>query len=249
MGIKIFLAIVIFCSLVSQNIFSKSNFNFDPKLKFNSAGDYSKLLKERDYKRAVKHHKKITNSLFGASVDFQLGYGTTSGNGETVNSGSISSDRKGGFQFGAILNLNLFNVLNFSTGLDFTKKNFGLGIPYTNPQQVGDSVVKSLSNNYMNIPMNLYFGGMVSEKVGVYVNGGPYFGILLNAENAESGFKNFDLGLNGTITGKYFLNQFVSIILGTKIQYGGLNNLWNSGSVEKMHTLNWGGFSGVSVGF
>ncbi len=243
------IVIAVLCFVIFSASCSYSKAGFDPKLKFNSSKDYVELKKERDYGNAMNHHKKITNSVLGMSVDFQLGYGTTNASGETPGSKSVSSSTKGGFIAGAILNLSLFESFNFTTGLDFTKKNFGLGVPYQDPQQIGDSVVQQLQNNYINIPLNALFGGMVSDNVGVYFNGGPYLGFLLNEENAASGYKNFDLGVNGTITGKYYFNQFVSAILGTKLMYGGLNNLWNSGNVETLHTINWGAFSGVSVGF
>lgn len=244
---KISYALICLIVLSAGNSFSETN--FDPKLRLNDKSDYSKLIKERDYEKAVRFHKKITNSILGLSLDLQLGYGTTNASGEATNSKSVSSSTKGGFTTAAILNLSLFDAFNFSTGLDFTKKNFGIGVPYVNPQQTGDSIIQNLENNYLNIPMNVFFGGMVSENVGVYFNGGPYFGILMNAENAASGFKNFDLGVNGTITGKYFFNPFLAAILGTKIMYGGLNNLWNSDNVETLHTINWGAFTGLSVGF
>ncbi len=118
---------------------------------------------------------------------------------------------------------------------------------FTNPAI--DSTTVNLTNNYINIPMNVNFGGMVSEKIGVNFSGGPYVGFLLNAENAVSGFKDFDFGLNGVLTGKYYLNPFVAVILGTKGQYGGLNNLISTRSVQKLRTFNMSGFTGVSVGF
>ncbi|MEO6694666.1 MAG: outer membrane beta-barrel protein [Ignavibacteria bacterium] len=229
---------------------TQADWKFDPKLKLNQAKDYSKERISRDYNTAMKQHKRIAASFFGASIDFQVGYGTTSANvTEKSASDPVKTESKGGFNVGAILNLNLFNIINLSTGIDFTKKNFGITLPYTNPLITGDSIVKTLNNNYLNIPMNVTFGGMVTDKVGFTFTGGPYFGLLLNAENAVSGFKDFDFGINGMLTGKYYLNPFVAVILGTKAQYGGLNNLLSTSSVDKLHTVNWGGFTGVSVGF
>ncbi|MEP7147104.1 MAG: hypothetical protein ABI792_08850 [bacterium] len=235
--------------LLSQNSYSKADPKFDPKLKFNSNDNFSSEIKKRDYNKAMKWHKKITGKVIGASLDLQLGYGSTSANGEaTANATSLKTTSKTGFTTGALLNVNLFNILNFSTGLDFTKKNFGVTLPtFSNP--LVDSTTVNLTNNYINIPMNVNFGGMVTDKIGVNFSGGPYVGFLLNAANAVSGFKDFDFGLNGVLTGKYYLNPFVAVILGTKGQYGGLNNLLSASSVQKLHTFNMSGFTGVSVGF
>lgn len=222
---------------------------FDPKLKLNSNRNFQAEIKKRDYAQALKIQKKIAGSLLGLSLDFQLGYNSTSAN---VNAASdnqqVTTTSKGGFAFGALLNVNLLGF-GFSTGLDFTKKNFGIQIPYYNTTSSVDSISTNLSNSYMNIPLNLNFGGMISEDIGVSFSGGPYFGILLNPENAVSGFKDFDFGLNGILTGRYYLNPFMAIILGTQGQYGGLNNLLSSSSVETLHTFNWGLFTGLSVGF
>lgn len=237
--------------LLNQYSFIKAEGNFDPKLKFKSGRNLLNEIKKRDFNSALKMHKINSGSFFGLSVDFQLGYGTTYANANATSSTeSINTTSKGGFMMGALLNVNLFNIINFSTGLDFTKKNFGIEIPYIiqPPTVTGDSVVKNLSNSYLNIPLNINFGGMVSENVGISFSGGPYFGFLLNPENAVSGYKDFDFGVNGILTGKYYLNPFFAILLGTKGQYGGLNNLISTSSVEDAHTFNWGLFSGVSVG-
>lgn len=245
----IYSVVTVVCLMFMQSAVLKADWNFDPKLRLNNSKDNSKEIIRKDYNKALKM-KKIAAGLFGASIDFQIGYGTTSATVDQKSAGDVvKTESKGGFQVGAIVNVNLFNILNLTTGLDFTKKNFGITLPYTNPLLTGDSVVKSLSNSYLNIPMNVTFGGMVSDKVGFSFTGGPYIGLLLNAENAVSGFKDFDFGLNGMLTGKYYLNPFVAVLLGTKVQYGGLNNLLSSSSVEKLHTVNWGGFTGMSVGF
>ncbi len=47
-------------------------------------------------------------------------------------------------------------------------------------------------------------------------SGGPYLGFLLNPPNELSGYKDFDFGLNGILTGRYYLNPFVAVILGSR---------------------------------
>lgn len=244
------ITIIAFSFLMIQNSFIKAEGNFDPKLKFKNSRNLSNEIKNRDYKSALKMHKKIAGSFFGLSVDFQVGYSSTNPSADATSSlQPVTTTSKGGFLFAAILNVNLFNVLNFSTGLDFTKKNFGIEIPYYDSTYSIDSVNQDLSNSYLNIPLNINIGGMVSENIGLSFSGGPYFGILLNPTNAVSGFKDFDFGFNGMLTGKYYLNPFLAILLGTKSQYGGLNNLISTSSVQSMHTFTWGVFTGLSVGF
>lgn len=248
---KYYLVLMLVISITFLNSsYSRSEFNFDPKLKFQNNTDFSKQIKEKDYSSAMKMQKKIANSFFGLSVDFQLGYNSTSPNvTETSNLQPVTTTSDGGFLFAALLNVNLFEVINFTTGLDFTKKNFGVEIPHYDSVSTIDSIAPNLTNSYMNIPLNVSFGGMISEDVGISFSGGPYLGILLNPSTALGGYKDFDFGLNGILTGRYFLNPFMAIILGTSGQYGGLNNLISTSSVESMQTFSWGLFSGLSVGF
>ena len=221
-----------------------------PKLKFNSGTDYTKEKLKSDYNRAKRDHAARTGALLGASVDFKLGYGSTNPTVNTINySGDVSTQSKGGFTFGTLLNISILNSITLTTGLDFINKKFDVGVPVSldtlNPV---DSVL-DLANNYLNIPLNVTFGGMVSDKVGLSFTGGPYFGFLLNPSAEVSAYKDFDLGLNGVLTANYLLNPFMSILLGTEVQYGGLNNLISSGNVDSAHTLNWNAFTGLRIGF
>ncbi|HRI84130.1 MAG TPA: outer membrane beta-barrel protein [Ignavibacteria bacterium] len=230
---------------------AEADLNYEPKLKLNDSKDRSSEIKKRDLEKAKKFHQQRTGEFFGASVDFQIGYGTTSPSvSERDNQKEINTKGKGGITFGALLNLNLFGLLNLTTGIDLINKKYDYGIPYVNdPLNTLDSTVNSVKNQYLNIPLNLNYSGMVSEKVGLSFSGGPYFGILLNPENAVNGFKDFDLGLNGILTGNYMLNPFMSVILGTKLQYGGLNNLLSSNTIEKVTLTNWDVFTGLRFGF
>ncbi|HMS66068.1 MAG TPA: outer membrane beta-barrel protein [Ignavibacteria bacterium] len=238
------------CFVFLQQSYTKADWKFDPKLRFSNNTNHSKDKFERDYKRAMKDHN-ATQSILGASVDFQIGYGATNPNiNEQSGAENVSTQSKGGFTFGALLNLSLFDAFKITTGLDFTKKNFEVGLPYDVPSSgTGDSVIKSLNNSYINIPLNLNVGGMISESVGLSFSGGPYFGFLLNDNPDISGYKSFDLGLNGILTANYLLNSFTSIILGTDVQYGGLNNLLSNSNIESAHTLNWTAFTGLRIGF
>jgi hypothetical protein len=105
--------------------------------------------------------------------------------------------------------------------------------------------------NYLNIPLNIHFGGMISETVGIDFNGGPYLGIRTSSpDNVSngSGFKDFDFGLNGTLTGNYVFAYPLGVIFGVDFQYGGLNNLGSTKSVDRISTLNYSFFSGLRIG-
>lgn len=244
--------------LLVQQVELKSDWKFDPKLRLKENVDHSKIKFERDYKRAKKDHNAI-QTIFGASIDFQVGYGSTNADvtEESTAKSNVSTSSKGGVTLGALLNINLFDILNLTTGLDFTKKNFGVtvDVPYVIPptSQAGltDSITNStdLSNSYLNIPVNLNIGGMISDDIGLSFSGGPYFGFLLNPPNEFSGYNTFDLGLNGILTANYLLNSFTSILLGTDFQYGGLNDLITNSDIETAHTFNWTMFTGLRIGF
>ena len=241
--------IVSFFLLNFQSV--SAEFKYEPKLKLNNSHDRSSEIKNRDLEKAKKYHQKRTGEFFGASVDFQIGYGSTSPSvTERDNQRDIRTESKGGITFGALVNLNLFGLLNLTSGIDLINKTYDYGVPYVNdPLNTLDSTVNSVKNQYLNIPLNLNYSGMISEKVGISFSGGPYFGILLNPDNAVNGFKDFDLGLNGIITGNYMLNPFMSVILGTKLQYGGLNNLLSTGTIEKVTLTNYDIFTGLRFGF
>jgi hypothetical protein len=243
--------LMIICFIFLIQGVSEADWNFNPKLKLNNTSDFSADKLNRDLNKARKDHAARTGTLLGASIDFKVGYGATNASvNEQTNVNDVGTQSKGGVIFGALLNINILDAITLTTGLDFTKKNFDLMLPYSdNSALTGDSVVKNLSNSYLNIPLNIAFGGMVSEKVGLSFSGGPYFGILLNPPTNVSGYKDFDLGLNGILTANYLLNPFMSILLGTNVQYGGLNNLSNTNVVESAHTLNWNAFTGLRVGF
>ncbi|HMQ69049.1 MAG TPA: outer membrane beta-barrel protein [Ignavibacteria bacterium] len=236
--------------LLFTNGKAKAGPDFDPKITLKSNSDYGKVIKERDYNKAVRRHKQITNSLLGVQLDFQLGYGSTSPNvDQNANSKTISTESQGGFTFGSLININLLGLFDLTTGLDFINKKYSYGIPYADSVQSIDSITNSVKNTYMNIPLNVTYSGMISEDFGMSFSGGPYFGFLLNPDNAVNGFKDFDFGLNGILTGRYYLNQFVSVLLGGNVQYGGLNNLLSANSVSSLKLVNWGAFTGLGIGF
>lgn len=248
----IYVTLLAFSMMFIQNSITNADMKFDPKLKFKSNKNFSSDKKKKDYKDALKMHKKITGSLLGASIDFMLGYGSTSANATTrINGAEIPSNPKGGFTAGAIINVNLFSLFSFTTGIDFIKKKYEIDSPTVSTDPLGNPIPTAnvFGNDYLVIPLNADFSGMLSDKIGYSFSGGPYLGFLLNADEAASGYKSFDFGLNAILTGKYYLNPFLAIILGGKVQYGGLNNLLSTSTVETAHTTNWCGFTGLSVGF
>lgn len=207
---------------------------------------------ERKFDYAKREHAEKTGKLIDFYIDLQLGMGITNANISSQPSvGNYDTDSKAGFNAGAIFFINLFDAIQFSSGLDFVGKNFKVNPP-TLSGIIGpgiDTTQNEVSNQYLNIPLNFNFGGMVSEKIGLTFNGGPYLGLLLSTDDKLGlGYKNFDLGLNGTLTVNYLVAPFTSVLLGTKLQYGGLNNLGKTETVESISTLNYGFFTGVRFG-
>jgi hypothetical protein len=231
----------------------------DPNKPLNNKYNKSELLskKELDYKKAKREFEFRSGKLIDFYVDFQLGVGGTSAN---VTSASGVQDYKTasklGFKTGAIFYVALFDMVSFSSGLSFNGKSFELTNPNIKPPYT-DSSFKAGSSmyvtaNYLDIPLNIHLGGKISETVGIDFNGGPYLGIRMsvpdNVSNG-SGFKNFDLGLNGTLTGSYTFAYPLSAIFGVDLQYGGLNNLGSTSTVERISMFNYSFFSGLRVGF
>ena len=227
----------------------------DWKPEFSKTGipknEKSKL--NKDYKLAYKDFQEKSGKILDFYVDFKLGGTSTSANVTQANNvGSYSTDSKVGFNVGALIYTRLFDAFQFSTGIDFAGKNFEV----TPPSNVNtgtpsgttkvDSLTQKVANNYLNIPLNVNFGGMITETIGLTFNGGPYLGILLSTDDKSGmGYKNFDLGLVGSLTANYKIAPLTSILLGAKFEYGGLNNLGNTPYVDKVSTSTLGFFTGI----
>jgi len=252
--ITLFLMFVFILSLQSARA------DGDPKPFFNKDSKTELLSKkEIDLKKARNEFNFRAGKLIDFYVDFQLGVGGTSAN---VTSASGVQDYKTasklGFKTGALFYVALFDMFSFSSGLSFNGKSFELTNPNILPPAIVDTnKVKPntsmyVTANYLNIPLNIHLGGKVTETFEIDFNGGPYLGIRMsvpdNVSNG-SGFKNFDLGLNGTLTGAYTFAYPLSAIVGVDLQYGGLNNLGSTATVERISMLNYSFFSGIRVGF
>lgn len=240
------LFIALLCSSFSAVVTAQNNPKFNTYLlntdKFN-----------KDYKSALKEHRVRTGKIIDFYIDFQLGFGGTSANiDQTPDAkGIFETGSKVGFTTGALVYINIFEGVNFATGLAYVGKNFEVTPPTDSISFLSglDTNVSDISNNYLNIPLYINVGGMITEDVGITFNGGPYLGILMSTDEKPGlGYKNFDLGLAGTLTGNYMLNPFVSILLGTRFEYGGLNNLGSTKFVDKITTTNYTIFTGVRVG-
>lgn len=218
-------------------------------------------LTERYYENVKKAEKEFayrTGKPIDFYIDFQLGVGATSPNiKETQGTSVYQSSSKLGYTVGGIVYLSLFDMISFSTGLTFDGKSFSVTTPSILPPGVDTSTVKPnttsyIPGNYINIPLNLNFGGMVTKDVGLWFNGGPYLAFLMSSPDNNStalGYKNFDLGVNATLTANYVFFYPFSLILGTNFKYGGLNNLGSTNLVESIKTSNFTFFSGVRFGF
>lgn len=209
---------------------------------------------DKDYKIAYKDFQEKSGKILDFYVDFKIGGASTSASVTQANGlGSYNTASKPGFNIGALIYTKLFDSFQFSTGLDFIGKNFEVTPPTNVNTGTGttgaskvDSTTKRVANNYLNIPINFNFGGMITDKIGLTFNGGPYFGLLLSTDdNSGLGYKNFDLGLNGSLTANYKIAPLTSILLGARFDYGGLNNLGNTPYVDKVSTSTIGFFTGV----
>jgi|WetSurMetagenome_2_1015567.scaffolds.fasta_scaffold125641_2 hypothetical protein len=232
---------------------SKPVINKDSKINFVSKYDL-------DYKKAKSEYEfRAGKKLIDFYVDFQIGVGGTSANVTSKSGvGDYKTASKLGFKTGAMFFISLFDMVSFSSGLTLNGKSFELTNPNIIPPAILDtSKIKPntsmyVTANYLNIPLNIHLGGMVSETVGIDFNGGPYLGIRMSVPDnvsSGSGFKNFDLGLNGTLTGNYVFAYPLSAIFGVDLQYGGLNNLGSTAAVDRISTLNYSFFTGLRVGF
>lgn len=223
---------------------------FAQDFKFDASGYDTRF--NKDYKRATEEFNYRTGKKpLDFYIDFQLGVGGTSANISGTGANNYETKSKLGFTTGALFYISLFDVVKFSSGLSFDGKSFSykpLNVVEPEPTQDTTKTEKYLTANYVNIPLNFNFGGMVSEDFGLWFNGGPYLGILTSSpDNQKSGlgFKNFDLGLNGTLTANYVFAYPLSVIFGANLKYGGLNNLGSTKTVDAIHTLNYTFFSGL----
>lgn len=200
-----------------------------------------------DLKIARKEFREAAGFPLSLSIDLQLGIGSTSAD-VTGNSGYSYNTSSGlSVLTGALVNISIFDVFNFTTGISFTGKSFKVEPKFTNPLADVNTNPSTVINNMMNIPIYINAGVKLSEKIGLNFVGGPYLGIATKSDdnNTGLGFKNFDLGLNFTVTGSYKILPLTHIILGVTGQYGGLNNLGSTKTVDAVHTKNVSVFSGL----
>lgn len=206
-----------------------------------------------DYKYKKKEYDIKTGKPIDFYVDFHLGLGATNASiSNATNKGAYETASKLGAMLGGAIHLNLFDIISFTSGLDLQGKSFKFTPPSTDSLAITamGSGEKNLSNTYLNIPLNINVGGMISEKIGLIFNGGPYIGIRLNNDNYNGlGYKNFDLGLNGTLILNYVIQFPLSIIFGTKFEFGGLNKLGSTNLIDDITTSNYSFFSGARIWF
>jgi hypothetical protein len=244
---KILTALLIVLCYMSLQVAKAEN---DPTKSLSNkvTNDKSKLYS--DYKNAKKKFDYEIGKPVDFYIDFQVGAGTTNANiskGTSAKS-DYQTKSKLGYITGALVYINIFDVISFSTGLTFEGKSFTVTPPNISIPYPGyDSSSVYIPNNYLNIPLNFNIGGMITENVGLTFNGGPYLGILLSKPGniGGLGYKNFDLGLNATLTANYVFLYPFSVILGTKFEYGGLNSLGSTQTVDKITTTNFTFFTGM----
>lgn len=211
---------------------------------------YNVITKDK-LNKDVKYAKRELDYKMGKPIDiyfdFQLGFGSTTAKIENARStGSYETSGKLGVETSGFISINLFDIVSFTSGLQLSGKGFSYSPPAIDTSAINALNKGDLSNTYLNIPLNINVGGMITEKFGLTFWGGPYLGIRLNSDNPQGmGYKNFDLGLNGTLTANYVIKGPLSIILGTNFQFGGLNNLGNTNFIDNITTQNFTIFTGL----
>ncbi|MDD5361150.1 MAG: hypothetical protein PHN88_03395 [Ignavibacteria bacterium] len=243
--------IVLFVLSFGMNLFAEG----DPGKPYGT-NDYKISLKmKNDYDKAKKEFAyRTTGKGLDFYIDFQLGVGSTSPNITSRPGNSYTEKAKLGYTVGGLLYLSVFDLFSFTTGLTFDGKSFGVQKPaLTQGFGTLDSSASTnyVAANYINIPLFIDLGGMVSKDVGLWFTGGPYLGFLISKPDntyKNLGYKSFDLGLSGTLTANYVVMYPFSIIFGTTFKYGGLNNLMSTDKIEKITTTNFTFFSGVRFG-
>lgn len=240
---KLFLMLLVLS--FSLNVMAEN----DPSKPYGSKNYKSDWKLKSDYKKAKKQFDYSIGKPVDFYIDFQLGVGSTSPNiTSTSGNPAVTEKSKLGYTLGGLVYINLFDAFSFTTGVSFDGKSFGVQEPKTNLSTLTDSTTHYVPANYFVVPLFINLGGMVSEKVGLWFTGGPYLGFLMSKPNdqyKEFGYKNFDLGLNATLTGNYVFMYPLSVIFGTTFKYGGLNNLISTPEIEKVTTTNFTFFSGV----
>ncbi len=242
------------CLIVVFSVVSSVNAGDPDDIK--SGNSVIKVNKDKllsDYKTKKKEYDIKTGKPIDFYIDFHLGLGATNASiSNATNNGSYETASKLGAMLGGAVHLNLFDIVSFTSGLDIQGKSFKFTPPTTDTLAINTMGLgeKELSNTYLNIPFNINVGGMISEKIGLIFHGGPYIGLRLNNDNfAGLGYKNFDLGLNGTLVLNYVIQYPLSIIFGTKFEFGGLNRLGSTNLIENISTSNYSFFSGARIWF
>lgn len=188
------------------------------------AGDGYRVTKP--YLKQAEKLLKKKNALFGLDIDVQLGASFSNTNFELNNPNDTleKTSSKSGPLFGATFSLNFLGY-GFTSGFQYNSKGFET------------STGEKANLNYFNIPLLLYFDFDISEKVRLDGNLGPYFGLLLNADDVDQyAIKNFDFGLTGNLQVTYMFNNYMGVLLGGKYEYGGLNNLGSNEQIKKTTT-------------
>jgi hypothetical protein len=188
---------------------------------------------DKPYFKKIEIQKKKKNAIFNLSLDVQGGINISNTTFDTQDSSVLkNTGSKVGGAFGATLSLD-FIGFGFTTGFVFNSKGFTT------------SNNENLKSNYLNIPL-LYYFDFDFNKVIIEGNLGPYFGLLLSqSESQLYEMKNFDLGFSGNLQGTYMFHPMIGALLGVKYEYGGLNNLGNSETINKTTTQTWYIYTGV----
>lgn len=145
-------------------------------------------------------------------------------------SGIENSDAKMklGFKTGAGVDYSLSQAFSVRPMLYYTSKGISEG-----KNNLGFSPDKTMSLNYIQLPMLASYHVPVSDKFGLVVNAGPYVAFLVNKKNTDPAVKynKTDAGVNAGLD--FVFNR---IVLGIDAEYG-LTSL--ASNVDKLHNINY----------
>ena len=148
-----FLLVVLISFTFSVSLNADGCFGDDPKFQ---TYKINKDILDKNYEFAFREHQVRTGKIIDFYIDFQLGFGGTSANiDQSGNTGAFETKSKVGFTTGALVYFNLFEEVNFATGLAYVGKNFEVQPPVDTASSLAglDTTVSDIANNYLNIPL------------------------------------------------------------------------------------------------
>ena len=148
-----------------------------------------------------------------------------------------NTDSKFDFLFGVSVEKNLKEDLSIKTNLNYERKSFSNEriVFDEDGSRIGQTEIIT-TFNYLSLPVLIKYNFGVTRQF--FINGGPYFGFLLNTKSKTEGFPDDD----STYLNKK-IDVGISLGIGKKIQLNNMNDL----SIELRNNLGLINISDVEV--